>query len=116
MTLSADLPPSLPATRPAPEPAAPLAGRAGLILYVGLASEEDPTAATATRPEDIAAAAEILRDLARELLPAAETFTALSLVPTPAHPDDVRTVRERVTRLQLLAAAPDVLGGSGDAR
>ncbi|MFS0701366.1 hypothetical protein AB6N24_15455 [Cellulomonas sp. 179-A 4D5 NHS] len=116
MSLSADLPPSLSPARPAPDTVAPLAGRAGLILYVGLASEEDSTAATATRPEDIAAAAEMLRDLARELLPAAETFTALSLVPTPTRPDDVRTVRDRVTRLQLLDAAPDVLGGSGDAR
>jgi hypothetical protein len=107
---------SLSAEFPLTDPAAPLAGRAGLILYVGLASEEDPTAASTTRAGDLAAAAELLRDLARELLPAAETFTALSLVPTPTRPDDVRSVRERVARLQLLEAPQDVLGGSGDAR
>src|SRR5450830_733548 len=81
---------------------------AGFVLYVGLHDDPDggPTGA-----RELAEVAETLRDLARELLPTAETFTALSLVPQRAGPDDVRTLRDRLSRLSLFEhdalAGPD---------
>ena len=72
---------------------------AGFVLYVGLRDDPDdgPTGA-----RELAEVAETLRDLARELLPTAETFTALSLVPQRAGPDDVRTLRDRLSHLHPL--------------
>ncbi|GEM_PF-2345487 len=95
----------LPAAR---EPAGtgPQPARAGFVLYVGLqgdSPELDPRHAA-----DLAEVAEALRDLARDLLPAAETYTALSLVPGTG-PDDVRDLRARLASLQPLE------GGGADA-
>jgi Transcriptional regulatory protein, C terminal len=80
---------------------------AGFVLYVGLHDDPDggPTGA-----RELAEVAETLRDLARELLPTAETFTALSLVPQRAGPDDVRTLRDRLSHLHPLEH--DVLAGT----
>lgn len=83
----------------------PAPSRAGFVLYVGL--DQDP--ADSPR-DDLAEVAETLRDLARDLLPTAETFTALSLVPTASVPDEVGTLRDRLARLQPLPehdASPD---------
>lgn len=73
--------------------------RAGFVLYVGLHDDPDsgPTGA-----RELAEVAETLRDLARELMPTAETFIALSLVPRRAGPDDVRTLRDRLADLRPL--------------
>ncbi|PVU83134.1 transcriptional regulator [Cellulomonas sp. WB94] len=73
--------------------------RAGFVLYVGLHDDPDggPTGA-----RELAEVAETLRDLARELMPTAETFTALSLVPQRAGPDDVQTLRDRLSHLHPL--------------
>jgi hypothetical protein len=90
-------------TRAVPTPATPAGtrtGRAGFVLYVGL-NGEDPGA----RLADLAEVAESLRDLARDLLPTAETYTALSLVPGTGQ-DDVRDLRDRLQRLQPLEPAP----------
>ena len=80
---------------------------AGFVLYVGLRDDPDdgPTGA-----RELAEVAETLRDLARELLPTAETFTALSLVPQRAGPDDVRTLRDRLSHLHPLEH--DALAGT----
>lgn len=80
---------------------------AGFVLYVGLHDDPDggPTGA-----RELAEVAETLRDLARELLPTAETFTALSLVPQRAGPDDVRTLRDRLSHLHPLEH--DALAGT----
>ena len=52
--------------------------------------------------------AEALRDLARDLLPTAETFTALSLVPgTGGEHDDVQSIRGRLAGLRPLDAAAE---------
>lgn len=84
----------------APDPT----GHAGFVLYVGL-RDDLPTGLG-----DLAEVAEALRDLVRDLLPTAETFTALSLVPRATAPDDVRTLRERLTHLRPLES------GAEDAR
>jgi len=80
---------------------------AGFVLYVGLRDDPDdgPTGA-----RELAEVAETVRDLARELLPTAETFTALSLVPQRAGPDDVRTLRDRLSHLHPLEH--DALAGT----
>ncbi|MDM8085937.1 hypothetical protein QUV83_14265 [Cellulomonas cellasea] len=112
---------TLPAKKRAPE-ARP---RTGFVLYVGLRDEDDATTDAHPSSVDGTAAfgaaelteiAETLRDLARDLLPTAETFTALSLVPGGSGPDDVQSLRHRLSHLRLLEAPPTVLGGSGDAR
>ncbi len=54
---------------------------------------------------DLAEVAEALRDLARDLLPTAETFTALSLVPA-GREDDVQSIRHRLAALRPLGDAP----------
>ncbi|MFI2753753.1 hypothetical protein ACGIF2_09995 [Cellulomonas sp. P22] len=94
--------------------------RTGFVLYVGLSDDQDAPgtvpAVQAGTPGDLAEIAEALRDLARELLPTAETFTALSLVPSGTGSDDVQSLRHRLTHLRLLEAPRTVLGGSGDAR
>jgi len=61
------LPASLPTPLPRPQP--------GLVLYVSL----PPGSAHA--PGDLAEVAEVLREFATEMLPGAETYTALSLAP-----------------------------------
>ena len=110
---------TLPAKKRAPE-ARP---RAGFVLYVGLRDDDDSTTDSPTAPgapafgtAELTEIAETLRDLARDLLPTAETFTALSLVPGGSGPDDVQSLRHRLSHLRLLEAPPTVLGGSGDAR
>lgn len=100
----------------APAPPAPHERRAGFVLYVNLPAEvegEQPAASTA----DLAETADILRELAQDALPGAETFTALSLA-SSADPTD-----RRGAHLRLLGPADghdpgdhDVLSGSGDAR
>ena len=95
------MPTSVELLAPTPPP------HAGFVLYVGLHDDPDggPTGA-----RELAEVAETLRDLARELLPTAETFTALSLVPQRAGPDDVRTLRDRLAHLNPLEH--DALGGT----
>jgi len=69
--------------------------RPGLVLYVSLPEAD---------AEDLTEAAELLRELAVELLPTAETYTALALEPQPAR-----------TLLRLLdGRPPHALAGSGD--
>lgn len=93
-----------PRTPAPPLPAAPpradgAAGRAGFVLYVGL--QGDAPGLDAGHAADLAEVAEALRDLARDLLPTAETFTALSLVPT-GREDDVQSIRHRLAGLRPL--------------
>lgn len=85
----------LPTPRPAAVDADPQTARAGFVLYVGLNGAEGGRAA------ELAEVAEALRDLARDMLPTAETYTALSLVPGTGT-DDVRDLRERLTQLRPL--------------
>lgn len=99
-----------PALPPSPAPPATGAGRAGFVLYVGL-SEDDAGGPGAA---DLAEVAEALRDLAQDLLPAAETFTALSLVPGTGS-DDVQTLRARLAALRPLDAAPGTAGTTSTA-
>lgn len=94
--------PRTPAPALVPAPARADGGRAGFVLYVGLqgdAPELDPGHAA-----DLAEVAEALRDLARDLLPTAETFTALSLVPS-GREDDVQSIRHRLAALRPLGDA-----------
>lgn len=93
--------PALPVSPPRPAPGAG-PGRAGFVLYVGLGEPEQGGAGDTAQ---LAEVAEALRDLAQDLLPAAETFTALSLVPGTGA-DDVATLRSRLTALRPLADGP----------
>lgn len=106
-----------PPTPPADPP------RAALVLYVSLPTGTDEPAPSAA---DLAEAAEMLRELAHDLLPTAQTAAALSLVPGTS--GDVRRIGDRISHLRLLdpppadepgapapAPHPDVLAGSGDA-
>lgn len=93
-------PPLLPAP-PRPDGAA---GRAGFVLYVGL--QGDSPELDAAHTADLAEVAEALRDLARDLLPTAETFTALSLVPA-GREDDVQSIRLRLAGLRPLGDAAE---------
>lgn len=81
--------------------AAPSSGaepeRAGFVLYVGL--QGDGPGLDAAHAADLADVAEALRDLARDLLPAAETYTALSLAPGGG---DVASLRARLAALRPL--------------
>jgi len=74
------------------------------VLYVGL--QGDAPDLDAAHAADLAEVAEALRDLARDLLPTAETFTALSLVPS-GREDDVQTIRRRLAGLQPLGSAAE---------
>ena len=80
---------ALPAPLPRPRP--------GLVVYV---SVPDGTAAG-----ELAEAAELLRELAGELLPGADTYAALSLAPTAS--DDVHRLGDRLSHLRLLDHAED---------
>ncbi|WP_136517316.1 hypothetical protein [Cellulomonas telluris] len=115
-----------PAAAVAAPPATPpdIPPRAALVLYVSVPDGGDQAAPT---PGDLAEAAEMLRELAQDLLPTARASVALSLVPGTS--GDVRRIGDRISHLRLLAppegdepgaAAPapptDVLSGSGDAR
>ncbi|MCG7288156.1 hypothetical protein MHY85_19545, partial [Cellulomonas sp. ACRRI] len=80
------------------------AGRAGFVLYVGL--QGDAPELDAGHAADLAEVAEALRDLARDLLPTAETFTALSLVPA-GREDDVQSIRRRLAGLRPLGGAAE---------
>ncbi len=105
----------------APRP--PAARRTGFVLYVSLPEEGADEAADGSderRPSaaDLAETADLLRELAQDVLPGAETFTALSL--GPGSPDPTPPAGARAARLRLLGpvdagGAPDVLSGSGDA-
>ena len=86
--------------RPTPAAGDP-AARAGFVLYVGLNGTEGTG-----RAAELAEVAEALRDLARDLLPTAETYTALSLVPGTGT-DDVRDLRDRLALLRPLEPGPD---------
>ena len=76
--------------------------RAGFVHYVGLHDDPDGGPTGARELAEVAEVAATLRDLARELMPTAETFTALSLIPQRAGPDDVRTLRDRLADLHPL--------------
>ncbi|MBO9556489.1 hypothetical protein [Cellulomonas sp.] len=76
------------------------AARAGLVLHVSLPDEGGPHPSSA----QLAEVAELLREIAEDLLPGAQTSTALSFVPGGS--GDVRRVGERLTHLRLLEPAP----------
>lgn len=98
-----------PAPRPGPADADPRAevpaGRAGFVLYVGL--QGDAPELDAGHAAHLAEVAEALRDLARDLLPTAETFTALSLVPA-GREDDVQSIRHRLAGLRPLGGTAEI--------
>jgi AcrR family transcriptional regulator len=97
------------ARRHAPEPGPAQPARAGFVLYVGL--QGDSPALDAAHAADLAEVAEALRDLARDLLPTAETYTALSLVPgTAAAQDEVQSLRARLGALRPLESAQEAAG------
>lgn len=102
------------APRPAPAPTGVEPARAGFVLYVGL--QGDSPDLDAQHAADLAEVAEALRDLARDLLPTAETFTALSLVPGTGGSDDVQSLRSRLAALRPLGVADgpdDRVGAAG---
>ena len=80
-----------PAQLPAPQP--------GLLLYVSL------PVGTARAPGDLAEVAEVLREFATDLLPGADTYTALSLA--PAGSGDVHRLGDRMSHLRLLPVVAD---------
>jgi hypothetical protein len=96
------------APRPAPAAVGAEPARAGFVLYVGL--QGDSPDLDAQHAADLAEVAEALRDLARDLLPTAETFTALSLVPGTGGSDDVQSLRSRLAGLRPLGADADGVG------
>lgn len=83
------LPVPLPPPRPQP----------GLVLYVSV------PLGTAHAPGDLAEVAEVLRELATEMIPGADTYTALSLA--PAGSDDVHRLGDRLSHLRLLDVEAD---------
>ena len=74
--------------RSAPRTIAP---NAGLVLYVSLPADGTHAAG------ELAEVAELLQELARELLPGAESYAALSLA--PAGSDEVHLLGDRLTLL-----------------
>ncbi|WP_426593452.1 hypothetical protein ACPPVS_17265 [Cellulomonas sp. McL0617] len=68
-----------------------IAPDAGLVLYVSLSAQSLQGA-----PE-LAEVAELLQEIARELLPGADTYAALSLA--PAGSDDVHQLGDRLRLL-----------------
>jgi hypothetical protein len=83
------LPVPLPPPRPQP----------GLVLYVSVPP------GTARTPGDLAEVAEVLREFATEMIPGADTYTALSLA--PAGSDDVHRLGDRLSHLRLLDVEAD---------
>jgi hypothetical protein len=83
------LPVPLPPPRPQP----------GLVLYVSVPP------GTARTPGDLAEVAEVLREFAAEMIPGADTYTALSLA--PAGSDDVHRLGDRLSHLRLLDVQTD---------
>lgn len=84
--------------------AAPARSQPGFLLWVGV----DPTDRRRHAAE-IIELAETLGELARELLPTAETFTALSLgEPGPRTPrtEDLGALRQRLAALEVIAHTP----------
>lgn len=80
---------------------APTHPQPGFLLWVGV----DP-ADRRHRAAEIIELAETLGELARELLPTAETFTALSLGeagPQTPRTEDLGALRQRLTALQVIA-------------
>ena len=76
----------------------------GFLLWVGV----DP-ADRRRHVAEIIELAETLGELARELLPSAETFTALSLGdsgPRTSRTDDLGALRQRLTALEVIAHSP----------
>lgn len=71
-----------------------IAPDAGLVLYVSLPAQAPHGA------DDLAEVADLLQEFARELLPGADTYAALSLA--PAGSDDVHQLGDRLTHLRLL--------------
>ncbi|WP_028045444.1 hypothetical protein [Cellulomonas sp. URHE0023] len=76
-----------------------IAPNAGVVLYVSL-PQQTPHAVGA-----LAEAAEVLQEFARELLPGADTYAALSLA--PAGSDEIHRLGDRLTHLRLLGSAED---------
>lgn len=70
-----------PTTEPAPEPTADARPEPGFVLHVGV---DDSFGHGPEALRDLVEAAETLQELARDLLPQAETFTTLSLTPPAA--------------------------------
>lgn len=123
MSLSA--PRRTPAARPAPPPrsaaqrraartvaetpAPALApGRAGFVLYVSLPEDGAVAGQQGITPADLAEVAELLRESALDLLPVAETYTALSLSPQrPGPAVEFGRFGERLSHLRLLAPLTD---------
>ena len=77
-----------------------IAPNAGLVLYVSLPAQ------TSLDAGDLAEAAELLQELALELIPGAESYAALSLAPAGA--DDIHRLGDRLTHLRVVARAQDV--------
>jgi hypothetical protein len=75
-----------------------LAPSAGLVLYVSLPEQ------TTLGAGDLADVAELLQEMALELLPGADSYAALSLA--PAGSDDVHRLGDRLTHLSLLDPRP----------
>jgi len=70
-----------------------LAPSAGLVLYVSLPEQ------TTLGAGDLADVAELLQEMALELLPGSDSYAALSLA--PAGSDDVHRLGDRLTDLSL---------------
>ena len=76
-----------------------IAPNTGLVLYVSLPAQ------TSQGADHLAEVAEVLQEFARELLPGADTYAALSLA--PAGSDDIHRLGDRLTHLRLLGSAQD---------
>lgn len=86
------------APRRRPHAGSPPGASAGFVLYVGLNGTQDGDTGN---PAQLAEIAETLRDLARDLLPTAETYTALSVAPAGGT-GDLHDLRDRLAHLQPL--------------
>lgn len=98
------------ATRTVAETPAPALapGRAGFVLYVSLPEDGAAADQQGITPADLAEVAELLREAALDLLPVAETYTALSLAPQrPGPAVEFGRFGERLSHLRLLAPLPD---------
>ena len=78
-----------------------VAPNAGLLLYVSLPAQTGLGAA------DLAEAADLLQEMALELLPGAESVAALSLA--TAGSDDIHDLGDRLTHLRLLQGAQEAV-------